>query len=220
MMMTQEQNSQLKKAKAKYELVKMMHGRKQATEQELADASEQVRRWLVAKPEQVEAPQKQVKAVFEYANDTEAKNSLPIEVKQIIDRLEAERTETDQLKKGLSMRLADIPEDVSAQREVDEILSLRDKWQELTDKIKFVYQFGKLPDAPEESIFDEHEFASALPNSKYELDKDIRNLSANLSKYRKRLDTQKSAVKVVYYETLIAQAELKIGVMRAKFHHL
>ena len=96
MMMTQEQSSQLKKAKAKYELVKMMHGRKRATDEELADAYEQVRRWLVVKPEQVEVPQNQVKAVFEYVNNADDKNSLPSEVRQIIDALEAERTETDQ----------------------------------------------------------------------------------------------------------------------------
>jgi len=134
--------------------------------------------------------------------------------------LEAERTALDTQKKGLSTALAEISEAVSAREMVEDILFIRGKWQELTDRIKYVYQFGKLPEAPVESIFDAHDFALILPNSKFELDKEIRNLGANLSKYRTRLQQGKTVVRKQHYQTLIAQAELKLGVMKAKFNFL
>ena len=218
-MTEQERNSQSKKAKAKYELVKMLAGRGQASEAELLSAKDQMERWSeeVLKPLEVVV---KVKERGQYIPESTFQKSLPDNVKEIIDKLEAERTAVDAQKKGLSTALAEIEERVIAREIVEDILFMRGKWQDLTDRIKYVYQFHKLPEAPVESIFDEHDFALILPNSKFELDKEIRNLGANLSKYRTRLQQSKTEVRKQHYQTLIAQAELKFGVMKAKFNHL
>jgi hypothetical protein len=218
MSMTTEANQRVR-ARAKYDLVKMMVRSGRATEADLKEAKEQVERWT----EQVSKPIKQVESTKErglYRSDINYGKSLSPDVKLIIDELEAKRTEVDNQKKVLMMALATIPENVLAKDEVNDILFLREKWQALSDKIRYVYQFEKLPETPIESIFDEHDFAKALPNNKYELDKEIKNLGANLSKYKARLQEAKTEVKRQKYETLIAQAELKKAVMQAKFNHL
>lgn len=218
-MTEQERNSQSKKAKANYQLVKMLSERGQASDLELREAMDQMERWSkeVLKPLEVVG---KVVERGQYIPESTFQKSLPDDVKKIIDKLEAERSALDAQKKGLSTALAEIPEAVSAREMVEDILFMRGKWQELTDRIKYVYQFHKLPEAPVESIFDEHDFALILPNSKFELDRDIRNLGSNLSKYRTRLQQGKTEVKKQHYQTLIAQAELKLGVMGAKFNHL
>jgi hypothetical protein len=219
MMMEQEQKSQLKMARAQAELMQMKYKRGKATKQELEAALEQVEKWKeqLANPVKVVVEQK---PKGEYVSDKAWQNSLSPEIKLLIDQLEAERSAVDNQKKGLSTALAEIPSEVSAKETVEDILFMRGKWQALTDKIKYVYQFGKLPEAPIESIFDEHDFAKVLPNNKYELDKEIKNIKINLYKYRQRLQTGKTEVRKQHYQTLIAQSELKLGVMQAKFNHL
>lgn len=122
------------------------------------------------------------------ATNSEFKNKL-------LERLNVDLVEIDRKKAGLSNSLQSIARNVNAKGIVDEIIELREEWTKKKDEILHVKKYGNLPDKVLSSVTDgelSDEYMSSLPNDKYELDKLIRNLRSNLSKWPKKIDRVKS----------------------------
>ena len=144
--------------------------------------------------------------------------SLPPEVCLIVDKLRAEQQQIDHQKNQLADSLYAIPDTVNCRALVQEIKSLREEWAGKGDQIRFVMQYGALPDAPAVTQFDGSQFVQALPQDLLDLDKKMKNRACDLSKYRKRLQEAKTQVSRATQERNIAQAEMEISIMKTEFN--
>jgi len=139
------------------------------------------------------------------------------EKERLLMGLKKEQAEVDTQKALLSNSLQDYPTTTNVKDITDRILGLRELWSSFSDKIIHVMEHGILPN--EAPILDP-EFERALPSDKFELDKAIRNLRSNISKWRKAFNAAKTEAKKQGYTTRLAHGEMKMDAMETKFKSL
>ncbi|UBM58246.1 hypothetical protein LAG90_15690 [Marinilongibacter aquaticus] len=149
------------------------------------------------------------------------KNGFTAETTQLIAQLQKELNEIDGLKAEKSNSLQYIPKNISATSTVTEILKLREAFVAKGDELRFVKKNGQLPIEKEaEGEFEKDEYFASLPNEKYELDRQIRNLRSQMSKWKKKGETAKSLGKKQEYRHHLVRGELKLSAMLDKLNIL
>jgi hypothetical protein len=146
--------------------------------------------------------------------------SLLPEVAAMVDKLREEREQIDYTKNRLSDSLTDIPDTLNCRSVVQEIKQLREVWVSKGDEMKYVIQYGQMPEQQVVSEFDDLQFVQSLPIDVLDLDKKIKNRGADLSKYKKRLQLSKTGTAKAVQERNIAQAETEIAIMKSRFNAL
>lgn len=137
--------------------------------------------------------------------------------KLILDGLNKELNTLDTDKAALSNSLKTIPKDENAKYITDQILNLRDQRANLMDTIRYVQVKGCLPSAAPVVIVD---FESTLPKDKFTLDRMIKNLKINLSKWQDKKNAAKTLAKIQEYDTKIAKGTIEVETMIRLFQSL
>jgi hypothetical protein len=178
--------------------------------------------------------EKQVRAVERAAqagrgawlSSSEQVEEMPLEVREIIDKLLQERDEIHAKKAIICNSLHKIPKDQNAATEVRQILAFRNQWKALNAKVRFVQQHGQLPpedeadpDLSQNKMLDESGFQKAQEVKElWALREEIDNKRTVLSKARKKLTTVKEVAKIAHYKQKVAMLEWELSIMGSVFN--
>lgn len=150
----------------------------------------------------------------------ENSDAITPEMQTILEKLNRELLEIDHEKAALSNSLQNIPPHINAKDVVDQILYKREEWIQKRNEIWHVKDNGCLPseDNEPDAEFQQDEFMKSLPDDKFELDRQIRNLRSNLSKWPKRAERVKTEAKKAELIQRIAHGQLQLEAMVQKFN--
>lgn len=140
---------------------------------------------------------------------------LSEQAKELLKQLRAEQNVIESQKNNLSNSLQNYPKNLNCKPIVEQILSLRERWKDIGDKIRYVIENGKLPEDKISELPDG--WADKLPRSKYELDREIKNLKINIKKWADKKKQAKTLTKQQEYETKIREGQIKLDVMTKLF---
>lgn len=147
----------------------------------------------------------------------EQPQQLSDSTKLILDGLNKELNTLDADKAEKSNSLKTVPKDSNAKHITDQILNLRDQRANLMDTIRYVQVKGCLPSAPPVV---EVNFESSLPKDKFTLDRMIKNLKINLSKWQEKRNAAKTLAKIQEYEMKLAKGTIELETMIRLFQSL
>lgn len=145
-----------------------------------------------------------------------------------LDEIRKELHEIDMLKNAMCNELASKPRDTNQKALVDDIKALRVEYINKSDEIYYFKRHGervstaaaaatldKTNNGHQDSVdsisFDDSEYVKSLPRDKVELWRLRKNLEANLSKYKGRLEKSKTEVKKAAQRKNISIANIKLN---------
>lgn len=136
-----------------------------------------------------------------------------------LEEIRKELHEIDMLKNAKCNELASKPRDTNQKALVDEIKALRVQYINKSDEIYYFKRHGErvAPPAPDGGAdldnvsFDDSEYVKSLPRDKVELWRLRKNMEANLSKYKGRLEKSKTDVKKAAQRKNISIANIKLN---------
>lgn len=134
-----------------------------------------------------------------------------------IEELQAEMNTLDQEKASLCNELQAIPKTQLAANEVNAIFALRQTRIALGDKIRAIQATG-VEEVVQVQLPEKYD--QAIPDDKYELDKLIRNMRSNLSKWKKNGQSVKNLERKKEYEIKYAAGSQKLEAMIQKLNNL
>lgn len=147
----------------------------------------------------------------------EQPKQLSDSTKLILDGLNKELNTLDADKAALSNSLKTVPKDGNAKHITDQILNLRDQRANLMDTIRYVQVKGCLPSAAPVVKVD---FEGTLPKDKFTLDRMMKNLKINLTKWQDKRNAAKTLAKIQEYDTKLAKGRTELDTMIRLFQSL